>query len=273
MYLSVFLLESGVSLDLGAMQQGFDAAACTAFVEEFWPARVLPALKDFVRVPNLSKFCDPAHLTNGHMQRAAKILLDWSLTAGVQGLTGGLVELPDKDPVLFFEIEATQIDPDVGTVLMYGHLDKQPPVDGWDEGLAPYDPVERDGYLYGRGGADDGYSLFAALAAVLAVQRQGASHGRILVLIEATEESGSPDLPFILEHLKSRLGVPNFIVCLDSGCGNYEQLFITSTLRGILMGDLHVATLTGGVHSGNGGGIVADTFRIATSLVGRATTA
>ena len=104
---------------------------------------------------------------------------------------------------------------------------------------------------------------------MLAIQRQGAPHARILVLIEATEESGSPDLPYILEHLKNRLGVPNFIVCLDSGCGNYEQLFITSTLRGILMGDLHVATLTGGVHSGNGGGIVADTFRIATSLVAR----
>ena len=140
-------LKRSVSPDRGAMQQGFDAAACTAFVDEFWPARVMPALKDFVRIPNLSKFCDPAHLTNGHMQRAAKILVDWSLNAGVKGLTGGLVELPGKDPVLFLEIAPTREDADVGTVLMYGHLDKQPPVDGWDEGLAPYDPVERDGYL------------------------------------------------------------------------------------------------------------------------------
>jgi acetylornithine deacetylase/succinyl-diaminopimelate desuccinylase-like protein len=153
--------------------------------------------------------------------------------------------------------------------LMYGHLDKQPEMLGWSEGLGPWQPVLKDGKLYGRGGADDGYAMFASIAALLALKEQGAARARAVIIIEACEESGSPDLPFYIDHLASRIGTPDLVVCLDSGCGNYEQLWLTTSLRGNLIGNLTVRVLTEGVHSGAASGIVPSSFRILRSLLSR----
>ena len=127
----------------------------------------------------------------------------------------------------------------------------------------------KDGKLYGRGGADDGYAMFASLAALLALKDQNIAHGRVVILIEASEESGSPDLPFYVDHLSARIGTPDLVVCLDSGCGNYEQLWLTTSLRGNLIGNLTVKVLTEGVHSGAASGIVPSSFRIARQLLSR----
>jgi acetylornithine deacetylase/succinyl-diaminopimelate desuccinylase-like protein len=156
-----------------------------------------------------------------------------------------------------------------GTTLLYGHLDKQPPMHGWNEGLGPWTPVLRDGRLYGRGGADDGYAAFASITAIRALQAQGVKHPRCVVIIEACEESGSGDLPAYIEALADRIGAPDLVVCLDSGCGNYEQMWVTTSLRGLIGGDLRVSTLSEGVHSGAAGGIVPSTFRIARLLLDR----
>jgi len=152
---------------------------------------------------------------------------------------------------------------------MYGHLDKQPEMVGWDEGYGPWEPVVRDGKLYGRGGADDGYAMFASIAALLALKEQGIAHARCVILIEASEESGSPDLPFYIDHLASRIGEPDLVVCLDSGCGNYDQLWLTTSLRGNLIGNLTVKVLTEGVHSGAASGVVPSSFRILRQLLSR----
>ncbi len=154
-------------------------------------------------------------------------------------------------------------------VLLYGHLDKQPEFTGWADGLSPWEPVIRDGKLYGRGGADDGYAVFASLAAIRALQEQGVPHARCVVLIEACEESGSVDLPHYVEALGSRLGTPSLVVCLDAGCGNYEQLWCTTSLRGGVIGSLSVDVLTEGVHSGLGTGIAPSAFRILRELLSR----
>ena len=156
-----------------------------------------------------------------------------------------------------------------GTVLMYSHLDKQPEMLGWAEGLGPWEPALKDGKLYGRGGADDGYALFASLAALLALKEQGVAHARTVIIIEASEESGSPDLPFYIDHLAARIGEPDLVVCLDSGCGNYEQLWLTTSLRGMVIGTLSVRVLTEGVHSGAASGIVPGSFRILRHLLSR----
>jgi acetylornithine deacetylase/succinyl-diaminopimelate desuccinylase-like protein len=154
-------------------------------------------------------------------------------------------------------------------VLMYGHLDKQPEMTGWDEGYGPWEPKLKDGKLYGRGGADDGYAMFASIAALLALHEQGIAHARCVILIEASEESGSPDLPFYIDHLAARIGEPDLVVCLDSGCGNYDQLWLTTSLRGTVIGNLTVRVLTEGVHSGIAGGIVPSSFRILRQLLAR----
>src|SRR5207253_2234248 len=155
------------------------------------------------------------------------------------------------------------------TILMYGHLDKQPPMTGWSPGLDPWTPVQRDGRLYGRGGADDGYAVFSAVSAVHAVDQQKAKHARIVIIIECCEESGSPDLPAYIDLLSKRIGTPRLVICLDSGCGNYEQLWMTTSLRGSLVGNLTVEVLTEGVHSGDGSGIVPSSFRILRVLLDR----
>ena len=151
--------------------------------------------------------------------------------------------------------------------------DKQPPFEGWDEGLGPYTPVIRDYHgspaLYGRGGADDGYAIYASIAAIQALKRQNVPHSRIVIIIEGSEESGSPDLMFYVENLKPRIGQPNFIICLDSGAGDYDHLWLTTSLRGIAIGTLTVSLLSEGVHSGAGSGIVADSFRVARMLLSR----
>ena len=155
------------------------------------------------------------------------------------------------------------------TVLLYGHLDKQPEMTGWRDDLGPWQPVIEGDKLYGRGGADDGYSAYASLTAIAALQREGIPHGRAVIIIEACEESGSYDLPFYIDALASRIGKPDLVVCLDSGCGNYDQLWSTTSLRGMASGVLSVSVLNEGVHSGDASGIVPSSFRILRQLLAR----
>lgn len=236
------------------------------FVNERWDTSIIPALCDYVRIPNKSPAFDPDWEAHGHMTRAVELLRGWADNAGVSGMTSEVVELPGRTPVLFIEVADTGA---AGTVLLYGHYDKQPEFDGWEAGLAPWEPVLRDGRLYGRGGADDGYALFASLTAIAALQAEGTPHARCVLLIEGCEESGSFDLPFYVETLSERIGQPQLVVCLDAECGNYEQLWVTTSLRGMLPGVLNVEVLREGQHSGAAGGIVPSSFRLLRQLMDR----
>jgi acetylornithine deacetylase/succinyl-diaminopimelate desuccinylase-like protein len=238
----------------------------TAEIEARWATSIVPALCEYVRIPNKSPAFDPAWEANGHMQRAVRLLEQWARDAGIAGLVTEIVTLPGRTPLLFGEIPASGA---AGTVLLYGHYDKQPEFDGWREGLGPWEPVLRDGRLYGRGGADDGYAMFGSLAAIAALQRAGVPHARCILLIEGCEESGSYDLPFYVDHLADRIGTPELVVCLDAECGNYDQLWVTTSLRGMLPGVLSVEVLTEGQHSGAAGGIVPSSFRILRQVMER----
>jgi acetylornithine deacetylase/succinyl-diaminopimelate desuccinylase-like protein len=246
-----------------------DIGKTKEFVGERWDTSIVPTLSDYIAIPNQSPMFDPQWATNGHLDKVVALFTNWIKQQNIEGLTHEVVKLGQRTPVIFVEVQATKKQ-NAATVLLYGHMDKQPPLEsGWLEGLHPYKPVIRDGKLYGRGGADDGYALFGALTAIQAVKKQNIPHDRYVVLIEACEESGSFDLPFYIEHLKERIAVPTLIVCLDSGCGNYEQLWMTSSLRGMVTGVLKVEILKEGVHSGHATGIVPSTFRIARSLLER----
>ena len=234
-----------------------------------WDAEVVPTLREYIRIPNVSAAYDAEWERNGHMERAVALIRDWCASRPIDGLAVDVSRLPGRSPVIVIEVPATVGGADRGTVLLYGHLDKQPPMDGWREGLGPWEPVLEDGRLFGRGGADDGYSAFAALTAIEAVRAGGGEHGRCVVLIEASEESGSPDLPAHVEALADRIGAPDLVVCLDSGCATYDRLWVTTSLRGNLIGVLTVRILTEGVHSGAAGGVVPSTFRILRGLLDR----
>ncbi|HSP34226.1 MAG TPA: M20 family metallopeptidase [Thermoanaerobaculia bacterium] len=234
-------------------------------VDRRWDTSIVPALQDYIRIPNQSPLFDPQWKKNGHMDAAVNLARRWAESQGIKGLHIEVVESEGKTPLIYIEVDGNA----ASTVLMYGHLDKQPAMHGWEEGLGPWTPVIRDGKLYGRGSADDGYAIFAALGAIAALQKQGAEHSRIVTIIEADEESGSGDLPYYIDKLAKRIGTPRLIVCLDSGCGNYDQMWLTTSLRGVLLGTLTVEVLKEGVHSGDASGIVPSSFRILRALLER----
>lgn len=244
------------------------------FIAEVWDGSIVPALEQYIRIPNKSPAFDPEWRAHGHMQRAVELVAGWCRDRQIDGLSVEVVQLPERTPLIFMEIPATRSPAAESgerqdTVLLYGHLDKQPEFTGWLEGTGPWEPVHRDDRLYGRGGADDGYSAFAALTSIEALQREAREHARCVVIIEACEESGSYDLPAYVEHLSERIGAVTLVVCLDSGCGDYDRLWSTTSLRGLVTGDLEVAVLSEGVHSGDASGVVPSSFRIARSLIAR----
>jgi acetylornithine deacetylase/succinyl-diaminopimelate desuccinylase-like protein len=241
------------------------AADTLSFVQRRWQDDVVPALTRYIEIPAKSPAFDPEWAAHGHIDRAVSLIEEWSRGRPIEGLTVETFRLPGRTPVMLLDVPGSAPE----TVLLYGHCDKQPEMVGWAPGLGPWTPVRRGDRLYGRGAQDDGYAVFCALTAIEAVQRAGAPHARLLVLIEASEESGSADLPAYMESLAARIGEPDLVICLDSGCGNYDQLWGTTSLRGIINGLLTVEVLAEGVHSGAASGIVPSSFRIARQLLSR----
>ncbi len=243
----------------------FEPARAKTFIDGVWADSILPTLIEYVRIPNKSPAFDKDWAASGHMDEAVALAEGWARENAPKDAKIEVVRLEKRTPVILVEVPGTG----PGTVLLYGHLDKQPEMVGWEDGLGPWTPVVRDDKLYGRGAADDGYAIFASLAAIRALREQGAAHPRCVVLIECCEESGSHDLAPYIEHLKKRIGSPDLVVCLDSGCGDYDRLWCTTSLRGIVIGDLKVEILREGVHSGDAGGIVPSSFRVARQLLSR----
>jgi acetylornithine deacetylase/succinyl-diaminopimelate desuccinylase-like protein len=234
-------------------------------IDDLWHDEILGELTEYIRIPNKSPHFDPDWAAHGYMDDAVRLIESWCRRRPIEGMSVEVVRLENRTPVIFIEIPGESAD----TILLYGHLDKQPEMTGWAQDLGPWQPVYRDDKLYGRGGADDGYAAFSSLAAIMAVREQKLPHARCVVIIEACEESGSYDLPFYIEHLHQRIGTPSLVICLDSGAGNYDQLWITTSLRGMAAGTLSIEILSEGVHSGAASGIVPSSFRIARQLLSR----
>jgi len=237
-------------------------------ISQFWDDAIVPALVDYIRIPAKSPHFDKAWSKNGYIDAAVELAAGWCRKNPVPGMKLEVVRLEGRTPVLVIEVPAFQTSSGK-TVLMYGHLDKQPEMVGWREGYGPWIPRIAEGKLYGRGGADDGYAVFCSLAALRALHEEKRPHARTVILIECCEESGSYDLPAYLEHLSGKIQTPDLVVGLDSGCGNYEQLWGTTSLRGLINGVLTVEVLTEGVHSGDASGVVASSFRVARALLER----
>ena len=242
-----------------------DKDLAISLTDEEWEKSIIPELVEYIRVPNKSPAFDPDWQSNGFMEQVVDQFVAWSQHQNIEGMELDVIRLPKRTPLIFIDIPGDTEN----TVLLYGHLDKQPEMMGWNEGFGPWKPVLKENKLYGRGGADDGYALFASLLAIKILHKQKIPHARCVVIIEACEESGSYDLPFYIDHLKDRLGKPELVICLDSGCGNYEQLWSTTSLRGLVGGELKVEVLDEGIHSGDISGIIPSSFRILRQLLDR----
>jgi len=248
-----------------------DAKALGTFANTAWNERILPQLKDYVAIPAKSPLFDADWEKHGLLDKVVRDAAAWVESRKVPGLTLEILRQPGRTPVIFFEVPATRPSTfgTPPTVVMYGHLDKQPEFSGWRNDLGPWTPKYENGLLYGRGGADDGYAVYASVAALQALKAQGVAHPRIVGLIETCEESGSYDLLPYVDALRPRLGEVSLVICLDSGAGNYDQLWLTTSLRGMASGTLKVEILTEGIHSGDASGLVPSSFRIMRQVLDR----
>ncbi|HMI87676.1 MAG TPA: M20 family metallopeptidase [Polyangiaceae bacterium] len=237
----------------------------TRFISSIWDEQIVPRLVEYIKIPNQSPMFDAKWAEHGYMDQAVALMEQWARAQPIAGMKLEVVRLPGRTPLIFIDIPGKGDD----CVLLYGHLDKQPEMTGWSDHLGPWKPVLEGDRLYGRGAADDGYAIFGSLSAIAALQAEGTPHSRCVVMIEACEESGSYDLPYYVDHLAARIGQPSLVVCLDSGCGNYDQLWLTTSLRGMTGGNLTVKVLDEGVHSGDASGIVPSSFRILRQVLSR----
>jgi acetylornithine deacetylase/succinyl-diaminopimelate desuccinylase-like protein len=246
-----------------------DAAALQTFADRAWDDEIVPALTRYIAIPAKSPMFDADWARHGHLDQVVREAAAWVEGKKPAGLKLEVIRLGGRTPVIFFELPATKPG-STDTVVLYGHLDKQPEFNGWRGDLGPWTPkLDDEGKLYGRGGADDGYAVYASLTALLALDAQGVPRPRCVGLIEACEESGSFDLPAYIDVLKPRLGNVSLVVCLDSGAGSYEQLWLTTSLRGMVSGVLKVEVLTEGIHSGDASGLVPSSFRILRQVLDR----
>jgi acetylornithine deacetylase/succinyl-diaminopimelate desuccinylase-like protein len=248
--------------------QALNAPQVLSEVSSAWDHQIVSELTDYIAIPAKSPMFDADWAANGYIDTVVRNTASWIEAQKVSGLTLEIVRLPGQTPVLFFEVAATRSHAQQ-TVLMYGHLDKQPEFSGWRSDLGPWTPKYENGKLYGRGGADDGYAAYAAIAAIQALKSQNLEHPRIVGLIETCEESGSPNLLQYIDVLGGRLGDVGLVICLDSGAGNYDQLWLTNSLRGVAGGVLKVQILSEGVHSGDASGLVPSSFRILRQVLDR----
>ena len=247
-----------------------DTDQVLADVSQAWDEELIAEISDYIEIPAKSPAFDPDWAKTGYLETVIQRAANWVLAQKVAGLTLEIIRLPGRTPVLFFDVASTRpLSQGSQTVLMYGHLDKQPEFDGWRAGLGPWTAKLIDDKLYGRGSADDGYATYASMTAIQALKAQGAPHPRIVGIIETCEESGSPDLLPYVDLLRPRLGDVGLVICLDRGAGNYDQLWLTTSLRGMASGVLKVEILTEGVHSGDASGLVPSSFRIMRHVLDR----
>jgi acetylornithine deacetylase/succinyl-diaminopimelate desuccinylase-like protein len=252
--------------------QSDELAALGAYAERAWDEEIVPALTDYIAIPAKSPMFDADWARHGFIERVIRDAATWVESKQVAGLKLEVIRLEGRTPLIFFDVPATKAGgnaKDADTICLYGHLDKQPEFNGWRNDLGPWTPKYEDGKLYGRGGADDGYAVYAAITAIQSLDKQGIPRPRCVGIIESCEESGSSDLPAYLDLLKTRLGNVSLVVCMDSGAGNYDQLWLTTSLRGMVSGVLKVEILSEGVHSGDASGLVPSSFRVLRQVLDR----
>ena len=236
-----------------------DTELLKKYVDKQFTLNILPNLMNFIRIPNLSPLFDPNWKTNGYLFKAANLIVSYAKSLNIKNAEINLLQDSGHTPMVFIEIPASRKN-DNRTVIFYGHYDKQPYGTGWDKDKSPTNPVIVDGRLYGRGSADDGYASFSILTAIKTCQEFNCLMPRICCLFEGAEESTDADLKYYFDKLIPILGdnVVAFIP-LDSGCPDYDRLWMANSLRGIVDIDVNIQTLDQESHYGpEASGIIAE---------------
>jgi len=234
--------------------------------DEIWEDSILPSLSEFIEIKALSPLFEPKWAELGELDQTIELFCRWLDNQDISGMNYKTYRIDGKSPVLLVTIEGTG----PGEIIFYSHLDKQPSKpELWSDGLHPLKAVRRGPWLYGRGSIDDGYGGYLCASSVLLLQEAGIPHPRCTFLIETCEESGSFDLPPYLEALSEQMGDPDMVVVMDSGGPDYEHVWMTEALRGLVSGTLSVKVSHEGIHSGNSGGSIPSSFRIMRSLLDR----
>jgi len=234
--------------------------------DEIWEDSILPSLSEFIEIKALSPLFEPKWAEIGELDKTIDLFCNWLDDQGILGMKYETHRIDGKSPVLLVTVDGTG----PGEVIFYSHLDKQPSKpELWSDGLHPLKAVRRDPWLYGRGTIDDGYGGYLCATSVRLLQEAGIPHPRCTFLIETCEESGSFDLPPYLDALTGELGNPDMIVVMDSGGPDYDHIWMTEALRGLVSGTLSVKVSHEGIHSGNSGGSIPSSFRIIRELLDR----
>lgn len=238
-------------------------------IDREWNINIIPSLSKYIEIPNVSPAFDPEWGTNGLIDDAVKLIRDWVCDQKINGLHSEIIKLDNTTPLLICELPP--ISDSKQSILFYGHLDKQPPqTDQWSHGLHPYKPILKDNYLYGRGSADDGYSVYMTITIWKLLEEYNIPHGRFVLIAESSEESSSIDLPKYIgnDNVLKIINNPDLIICLDAGCDDYEKMYLTSSLRGCMTLDLNVNTLKKPIHSSNAG-VVPEPFNVLREVIGK----
>jgi acetylornithine deacetylase/succinyl-diaminopimelate desuccinylase-like protein len=238
-------------------------------IDRRFRSRGIELLESFVSIRSLSPAFDPLWREHGEISRALDLFGTWASTLEIPGLRWRRSDISGRTPALVVEIPPSSQRESSGGVLIYGHLDKQPASAPWHEDTDPFVATRSGDLLYGRGVVDDGYSLPCALLALESLAQAGLEYPRTTVIIEASEESGSPDLDAHIDALMSLLGDVELVICLDSGGLDDRRLWVTTSLRGNLVLTVDVEVLQHGVHSGSAGGVVPSSFRIMRQILDR----
>jgi len=235
------------------------------WIKEQIDKTLIPTLQDYVRIPNQSRAFDPDWQTDGMNLKVCEFAKKFAEAQQLENFTVEIIQEEGRTPCVLAILNDSS---DSSNILMYGHLDKQPPLtDQWSPGLHPYDPVIKEDKLYGRGAADDGYAFFSSVLLLKGLQTFKATLGRVVLFFETDEESGSKDLVYFLEKSEQKVKTPDLVICLDSGCCDYDHWCLTTTLRGVMNFNMKVEVTKEGVHSGMASGIIPDSFRIGRKLL------
>ena len=143
----------------------YDLGRAYTYISQSFDDTAVPALIEYIKIPNLSPAFNGGNVNEPETEIVVNMFVKWVESQNLKDSKVEVRRLPNRTPLILIDVPATNGYSGRDSILLYGHLDKQPPFEGWDEGTGPYTPVIKNGRLYGRGGADDGYAIFGSVLA------------------------------------------------------------------------------------------------------------
>lgn len=218
--------------------------------------RFISELVEWLKIPSIS--ADTKYKAD--VRKAAEFLKGKFIEAGADS-----VEICETKghPIVFAE---KKIDPELPTVLVYGHYDVQPadPIELWDS--PPFEPVIKDGKLYARGSSDDKGQVYMHVKAFETMVRNNKLSCNVKFMVEGEEEVGSDNLGTFVQNNREKLKA-DIILISDTALISLDHPSITTGLRGLSYMEVEVTGPNRDLHSGVYGGAVANPINILCKMI------